>query len=73
MLDWVNPIRAVKSNFNAIIGAFLSWAGVSAGNLFANGKTGTLWLIPLELLLATRFCGLASISPGAGHKLWARL
>lgn len=77
MLDWVNPIRAVKSNFNAIIGAFGTFglAFLLGALFYFNGKTGTLWLIPLELLLAAALlAGLAQyLTRRWAPKLWARL
>lgn len=53
MLDWVNPIKAVKSNLNAMIGSFGAMLLVIAlGALFYwNFQTHTLWLIPVELVL----------------------
>ena len=55
MLDWVNPVKAVKSNLNAIIGLVGSLVlGFLLGLLFFfNMQTGTLWLIPLELIVVT--------------------
>lgn len=53
MLDWVNPIKAVKSNLNAMLGLFGAMFLISIlGVLFYFSlRTNTLWLIPLELVL----------------------
>lgn len=53
MLDWVNPIKAVKSNLNAMIGALgAMFLIIALGALFYwNFETRTLWLIPIELTL----------------------
>lgn len=54
MLDWVNPVKAVKSNLNAILGLLaITVLILFLGFLFyLNVKTQTLWLIPLELIMA---------------------
>lgn len=67
MLDWVNPIKAVKSNLNAIVGLFGSMLlTFGLGALFYwNFQAGQLWLVPLELLLACAvlaFLGLLLLS-----------
>lgn len=77
MLDWVNPVKAVKSNLNAIIGAFATLGvGFLLGILFAfNLKTDTLWLIPLELLIvAVLLIGVAiRLGSRVAPRLWARI
>jgi ABC-2 type transport system permease protein len=77
MLDWVNPVKAVKSNLNAIIGTFGSLAlGFLLGLLFFfNRQTGTLWLIPLELGFVTAlFAGLARLLvTRVAPRLWTKI
>jgi ABC-2 type transport system permease protein len=77
MLDWVNPIRAVKSNFNAIIGVFGSLALAFLVGLvfFLNMQTGTLWLIPLELTVVTAILAAIArfLARNIAPKLWAKI
>ena len=77
MLDWVNPIKAVKSNLNAMLGAFGTF-GVAflLGTLFAlNLRTDTFWLIPLELLVvAGLLIGVATrLGRRVAPRLWAKI
>ena len=77
MLDWVNPIKAVKSNFNAILGLFgVVVVGFGLGGLlYLNWQMHMLWLIPLELALAAAlFAGLAwLLLKRVAPRLWARI
>lgn len=77
MLDWVNPIKAVKSNVNAVLGML-----VGAGLVFALGaliyfnmRTATLWLVPLELLGTALLLGgvVTALVKRWAPILWARL
>lgn len=74
MLDWVNPIKAVKSNLNVLIGLFGSiFLGIGLGvRFYANFSEQRLWLIPLELILLTIFLIIVAryLSKKFAHKLW---
>ena len=61
MLDWVNPVKAVKSNLNAVVGLLIGVIlGFALGMLmFATIGLELLWLIPIELLAAALALGLA--------------
>ena len=77
MLDWVNPVKAVKSNLNAMIGAFGTLGlGFLLGVLFyLNVQSQMLWLIPFELL------AIALLLAGGGYylgkdfasRLWSKI
>ncbi|HAN95780.1 MAG TPA: hypothetical protein DCQ17_09440, partial [Firmicutes bacterium] len=77
MLDWVNPLKAVKSNLNALVGMILGLAfGFALGFLlYGNVQTGTLWLIPLELLAAALALGalVRVLIRRWAPQLWARI
>lgn len=77
MLDWVNPIKAVKSNLNALAGFFGAFAlAFGLGALFyLNTKTGTLWLIPFEVLFVTSVLGGISwrLLKDLAPKFWNRI
>ena len=77
MLDWVNPIKAVKSNLNAMIGLFAVMGLVFAlgALLFLNTQTGTLWLIPMELLVVASLIGILdwSLVKRWAPRLWTRI
>ncbi|NMB02207.1 MAG: hypothetical protein GX971_11945 [Firmicutes bacterium] len=77
MVDWVNPVKAVKSNLNAVLGFFGAFAlAFALGVLFyLNTTTNTQWLIPLELLLVTVLLGALSrfLMKHWAQKLWARI
>ena len=76
MLDWVNPIKAVKSNLNALVGMFigmgwpLGWALI-----YANVRSESLWLIPAELLGAALVLGLlvGALIRRWAPRLWTRI
>lgn len=77
MLDWVNPVKAVKSNLNAILGLLAAVVvGLLLGFIFLlNWQSETLWLIPLELLLVTLILGGAGwyIGRRTAERLWSRI
>jgi len=77
MLDWINPIKAVKSNLNAIVGLFIGLGfGFALGLLlYVNMRSGTLWLIPLEFVGAALLLGLVvrSLVRRWAPGLWARI
>ena len=77
MLDWINPIKAVKSNFNSIVGMFgtMVIAFLLGALFFLNARTATLWLIPLELLLVTGLLGGLAwfLTRNVAPKLWAKI
>ena len=77
MLDWTNPVRAIKSNFNAMIGLFtvMGLVFLLGAMLYLNVKTSTLWLIPAELLVvAVILGGLAwFLAKHVAPRLWARI
>ncbi|MDI9441127.1 MAG: hypothetical protein QM392_03160 [Bacillota bacterium] len=51
MLDWVNPIRAVKSNLNAVVGLAASMVLVGALGVisFRLSQGSSAWLVPVLL------------------------
>ncbi len=77
MLVWTNPIKAVKSNLNAMVGLLIGLAlGLLLGVLiYWNLQSGTLWLIPLELLGAALLLGAAvrALVKRWAPALWARI
>lgn len=77
MLDWVNPIKAVKSNLNAMIGVFGSMGLVFllGALLFINVKTQTLWLIPVELLGVVAVLGalIVFLIKRLAPEMWSRI
>lgn len=77
MLDWVNPIKAVKSNLNAMISLFAAFAlAFLLGALFyLNISTNTQWLIPLELLLVSVILTIVarSLVLRWANKAWSRI
>ena len=77
MLDWVNPVKAVKSNLNAIMGLLgTSILGLLLGFIFYfNVQSQTLWLIPFELLLVSLLLGSGGWYLGRhfAWKLWSKI
>lgn len=77
MLDWINPIKAVKSNLNAMLGLFGSFAVALLlfGLFILNLKSNTLWLIPIELGLvcALAFAFVRFLLKNWAEELWARI
>lgn len=77
MLDWVNPVKAVKSNLNALVGMLLGFGfAFGLGALFyLNANTDTLWLIPVELLAAALLLGALDLYlvKQWAPQLWARI
>ncbi|MGI6625911.1 MAG: putative ABC transporter permease subunit [Limnochordia bacterium] len=77
MLDWVNPVKAVKSNLNAIIGltVVVGLGFILGGLLYLNWQTQTLWLIPIEFtLVSALLAGLAwLLLRRVAPRLWARI
>lgn len=59
MLNWVNPVKAVKSNLNALLGMLLGFGlAFGLGALFyLNASTDMLWLIPAEILAVALLLG----------------
>jgi hypothetical protein len=77
MLDWVNPIKAVKSNLNALVGMFIGM-GLAFGLgalIYANVRSESLWLIPAELLGAALVLGLlvGALIRRWAPRLWTRI
>ncbi len=77
MLDWVNPIKAVKSNLNVLIGTFAAvFLVIGLGiRFYFNFVGGRLWLIPLELLLLTAVLMTAAgfLAKAFAAELWRQI
>lgn len=77
MLNWVNPVKAVKSNLNAVAGMLITGAFAFAlgALMYLNSNTGTLWLIPVELLAAAVLVGVLvrAVAKRWAHTLWVRI
>lgn len=77
MLDWDNPIRAVKSNLNAIVGSVFTVFLVAVLGIFTFrlARGAYAWLVPLVLVVAAlgisaaNFYGLQKY----GRKMWRRI
>lgn len=77
MLDWVNPVKAVKSNLNSMIGMFaVMGITVALGFLFyLNITVQMLWLIPMELMFVIVVLGFLDfiLVKRVAQKLWSRI
>lgn len=77
MLDWDNPIRAVKSNLNAIVGSvFTVFLVVVLGIFtFRLARGVYAWLVPLVLVAAALGIGAANFYglQKYGRKMWRRI
>ena len=77
MLDWVNPIKAIKSNLNAMLGMLLAMVVVFVlgGILVLTYSYQILWLIPVELAIFALVLGWLGwyLWNKYGEKLWRRI